>query len=367
MEVFKELQTRHEAAKAAVMSFLEGMQKAAAHLCFRHWVHYKEQEALHRQHSNLKSDLDALGDDAAKKYDTLAKLATAAKTSVELAVRKWELGATHALKMEVFACWHKHTIRWVSHRSGKQAVKAEAYKWLEGEKRGRLHATFSAWIAEATHAAKHRHEGERSKSCSLRLVHHIVVARALHCLNSNFATWRGRARMNRKCQSWIGLHSSICDHIIERSVSLHSLLIWRQEAIRSRTEVQVQDAVQRAVDAEKKSLHLVNRNGSLERRAIACVLTSETRMDEATEIIEDSYNGVDHFVQELKSSDVVLNQLESEVAVLENWMVSLTGARTQRQLNSELRSNMPSYDMFEGSTNILPPEGIVGSGARTRF
>jgi len=149
IDVMRELERRHEHAKACVMNFVEGEKKSAVHLCFIHWVHYRKLEQEHHKREDIKTDLEHLGELNQKKIEEAEQRHRAAKASIELAVRKWECGNTNAVKMETFSLWHKYTIEQVTFRRGRQAVKVQAMKWLEGENRGLLQATFGSWREDA--------------------------------------------------------------------------------------------------------------------------------------------------------------------------------------------------------------------------
>merc|ERR1719454_2310688 len=149
VDIMKELERRHESAKLACMSWLEGKDKAAIHLCYTHWVHYKQQQDVDRKHMDLQTALDTLGDRHLSALEAHERRHEAARISVEYAIRKWEMGCSGAMVMEVFDVLHKYCMKQGERRRKQVAVQLATEQWLRGDRQGLMHVIFYRFHALA--------------------------------------------------------------------------------------------------------------------------------------------------------------------------------------------------------------------------
>jgi len=84
-------------------------------------------------------------EDAAMRMSEAERKHEAARKNVELVLRKWEAGASAGLVSEVFAVWHKYTMKNVAYCKQHAAVEASLRKFLEGGAKAAVHTTFLYW------------------------------------------------------------------------------------------------------------------------------------------------------------------------------------------------------------------------------
>lgn len=142
LEVMKDLKRRNESVKASVLSWVEGNNAAAKHLCFTHWVSFRDQERIHLKHGKLRAELD-------------------------------ELKNVHLEKMSAAQ---------LQKQRGKIAVEMCLHKFLEGDRKGSLHGCFLLWEGYWEAMKKQRAHDRAITEAHSEHAYHLQKAKLEHDL-----------------------------------------------------------------------------------------------------------------------------------------------------------------------------------------
>jgi len=167
VEIQRDLQRRHEAAKAAVMGWVKGADRANKQLCWSHWVAFLEVQRVHREHDAKNSDFDAflkeIREDHGKELERIMTEAEKRKEQAhevtEMMIKRWYAGDVKGTVMTCVYEWKRYVSIMKGLERRHEAVKTAVLSFLHDRGKGVMKVCWSHWVAFFEQEKIHRQHG----------------------------------------------------------------------------------------------------------------------------------------------------------------------------------------------------------------